>query len=255
MEAWEIRTEQERVEDTITVFYIFCEDEVSEPIYFQHFETDLIKIQTFGNQKSNFTNVMNAIMHGTENDFIKYINNQPTLVNKDIKIWCVYDRDKTDINKRLKNNDSHFSVSIITAQNAGIKVAWSNDAFELWVLLHFEEVLLTNNLAADRQYYYDRLTEILIGQISTNEELIRTTTGNRFTYQRNIKKDKFFKALLTEMTPRIHTAFQRSKSLVSHHNQFRDKALHEKAPCTMVHELVEELIRLGKKKEYLHLIE
>ena len=51
------------------------------------------------------------------------------------KVWVVCDRDKDQ-----NNSDDKFNQSYVRAENNGIEVAYSNDAFELWFLLHFEDV-------------------------------------------------------------------------------------------------------------------
>jgi hypothetical protein len=71
--------------------------------------------------------------------------------------WCVYDRDK----EPNDGKDTAFNDSIVTANSKGIKTAWSNDNFELWILLHFEDVDIQNHEYLSRKKYYERLTEIL----------------------------------------------------------------------------------------------
>ncbi len=46
---WDIKTNDERESDTIVNFVIFCEDSVSEPVYFNYFETDKIKVNCIKN--------------------------------------------------------------------------------------------------------------------------------------------------------------------------------------------------------------
>ncbi|MDY6785829.1 MAG: RloB family protein [Cyanobacteriota bacterium] len=50
------------------------------------------------------------------------------------EVWCVFDRDF----KAESKNQQNFNAAITLAQKEGIKLAISNDAFELWYLLHFE---------------------------------------------------------------------------------------------------------------------
>ena len=37
-EPWNIKEDDTRTADSLPIFIIFCEDEVSEPIYFKYFE-------------------------------------------------------------------------------------------------------------------------------------------------------------------------------------------------------------------------
>lgn len=46
--------------------------------------------------------------------------------------WVVFDKDETP--------SQDFDRAIELAQGNNIKVAWSNQAFELWIILHFQEL-------------------------------------------------------------------------------------------------------------------
>ena len=48
---WEIKVDDTRELNNLYTFIIFCEDEVSEYIYFKWFETSLIKINIINKQK------------------------------------------------------------------------------------------------------------------------------------------------------------------------------------------------------------
>lgn len=50
------------------------------------------------------------------------------------EVWCVFDRDL----KKENYNQQNFNQAIITAQQNNFKLAISNDAFELWFILHYE---------------------------------------------------------------------------------------------------------------------
>lgn len=51
--------------------------------------------------------------------------------------WVVFDR---DIDKEKPNDKETFNEALALAERKGINVAYSNDAFELWFLLHFQVV-------------------------------------------------------------------------------------------------------------------
>ena len=72
---------------------------------------------------------------------VKFFNGQcDSMVNEAIKlsseqynqIWCVF-----DIDDSLK--EGHIISAIQTAQKHGINVAYSNEAFEVWLLYHLSE--------------------------------------------------------------------------------------------------------------------
>jgi len=52
------------------------------------------------------------------------------------EVWCVYDMDVRDIDKDFAN----FDNSIEKAKKLHYKVAYSNDCFELWLLLHYKNI-------------------------------------------------------------------------------------------------------------------
>jgi hypothetical protein len=61
--------------------------------------------------------------------------------------WCVFDRDDTP--------PAAFNDAIAKAGQEGMKVAYSNEAFELWYLLHFHYV----NVAVSRADSITKLSE------------------------------------------------------------------------------------------------
>ena len=81
---WDIKSDDIRKVDSLPTFIIFCEDKVSEPIYFKHFETEKIKVNTIAAQKSKIKNVIKTICYCKENNIFEEEN---------IHIWCVFDRD------------------------------------------------------------------------------------------------------------------------------------------------------------------
>jgi len=158
-QPWELRDSDERKADTKLIFIIFCEDKNSEPIYFKYFETPKIKVNLVKEQDSGMRHVLKAIKRCKDDRLMEYNENgELELTDEEVHIWCVFDMD-LDINNESRDNIS-FDEGIQLAEGKGIKVAWSNDAFELWVLLHFNEInpeLPENKL---RDTYYDNLTKI-----------------------------------------------------------------------------------------------
>ena len=53
----------------------------------------------------------------------------------DDQVWCVF-----DVDDYWKNNQKKFKDAIKKAEENGIELAWSNECFELWLLLHFQAV-------------------------------------------------------------------------------------------------------------------
>lgn len=245
---WEIKTDDSRNEDTIPTFIIFCEDKVAEPSYFKYFETDKIKINCIGEKSSKLFNVFNAIDYCDEREYFDIINSIRVLKTNAPIIWCVYDKDIEVSEKQIKYDNNAFDTAIETAQNRGFKVAWSNDAFELWILLHFEDVNPELENFKHRTAYYDKLTEILKAVPEPNEILSLQLKHPQFNYKDGVKSQKkFTNIVLPLIQPKIKTAISRAKALEKYFST-KNGLHHKKVPCTLVHHLVEELIEMGGKE-------
>jgi hypothetical protein len=247
-EPWNIKTDDARSADSLPTFIIFCEDQVSELIYFKYFETPHIKVNPIGGQKSKMENVIRAIAHCISEDLMEYVDGNPKIKAKDTQIWCAFDRDiEDDLTKRQQGNIS-FDEGVNIASSRGIKVAWSNDAFELWVLLHFEDVDPANKAYENRDYYYERLTGIFKGLPDPGDHLKKALVHKTFNYKTDLKQERNFRNIVRpEMISKTRNAIARANRLADHHAAFGLPA-HQKVPCTLVHELIAELIRVGGKE-------
>ena len=101
-------------------FLIVCEGKQTEPNYFKALTKGIesINCEISGKGKDPNSLVEYAITKKANNDFDK--------------IWVVFDKDE------VPNND--FNDAIAEAERNYIECAWSNEAFELWFLYHFENV-------------------------------------------------------------------------------------------------------------------
>lgn len=246
-EPWNIKDSDNRQADSLPTFIIFCEDEVSEPIYFQYFETSLIKVNVVKDQKSKIDNVIRAITHCISTDLIIHDGDSPRFSSDDTHVWCVFDRDSEETNEKERIGNTHFNESIKMAERSGIKVAWSNDSFELWILLHFEDVSIEDPKNKKRINYYDKLTSIFNALEDPNEDLIKVKRYAQFSYKLNLKQRNNFRNIVrNEIIPNTLKAIERAKKLEELHSQVA-KPDHLKYPCTMVHHLIMELLAVGKK--------
>ena len=182
-------------------FLIVCEGEKTEPNYFKSFPVDpkVIKLDIKGEGKNTKSLVETAIeLKNTEES------------DETDRFWCVFDRDK---NPNNPNDSQNFNSAITLARNNGIDVAYSNDAFELWYLLHFNYY----HTQISRKDYPDMLTDVLGHKYQKNSETIYEKLKDK---QENAIKNA--KRLLQEYKPP---------------NPETDN------PSTTVHLLVEELNR------------
>ncbi len=181
------------IRDTRDKFLIVCEGAKTEPNYFKCFPIS------------------------THNDVVTVIGtgmNTVSLVEKAIElyepknhdqVWCVFDRDSFP--------EGNFSDAITLAKEKGFNVAYSNEAFELWYLLHFNYY----DTGITRQKYIEKLSKLL-----------------EHRYEKNSK------TIYAELRDKQAVAIRNAKRLLA---QYVPSIPHKDNPSTTVHKLVEELNR------------
>ena len=108
-------------------FLIVCEGEETEPNYFKGFQ------QIAHTKRIAFIKIKEGVGVGiTVVKTAKQLKEQGNYA--DDEVWCVFDRDL----KKENNNQQNFNAAIRLAIENQLKLAISNDAFELWYLLHYE---------------------------------------------------------------------------------------------------------------------
>lgn len=236
MEPWEFRTDDKRDPDTKKVFIIFCEDGAVEPAYFNLFKRSDLQISAIGDAKQHHAQVDYATEYFRKNNLIEIneVGNEVLKIDEGAQVWCVFDRDR----EPNDGKDSAFNDSIIAANAKGIKTAWSNDDFELWVLLHFEDVNVNDVSYQSRSKYYERLTVVLRESYPND----RMFNHDRFDYYQSMKsKNKFLRYTYQIMKDKINDAIGRAEVLEQFH-AIPIKPAHLQCPCTKVHHLVKELM-------------
>ena len=244
-EAWEITTNDTRSEDQVITFIIFCEDQNNEPDYFKSFEIEnKLKINCIPNQKKAKLNLINTLEYCADKGLVDCINHSFKIKEGITEnIWCVYDRDveNTDFTKIKKSDNINFTTAIETATQAGLKIAWSNDAFELWVLLHFEVIPSDSKL--HRNYIYDRLTDLLKMTPPFNVVFESLINKQSFNYKTHLKRRyEFLIYVLPLLKEKIAEAIKNAKIL---ENAFGgDVPYHDCNPCTKVHHLINDILKV-----------
>jgi hypothetical protein len=120
------------------------------------------------------------------------------------QVWCVFDRDEFP--------GPDFNHAIALARQYGMDVAYSNEAFELWYVLHFGYT----STPMDRREYCRRLDKLL---------------GHAY--------DKASATMHRELESRLPDALEHAKRLLAQYdppNPMQDR------PSTRVHVLVEQLL-------------
>lgn len=193
--------------------YIFTEGKKTEPIYFgfrkKEIESEIrrknIKVEIKGKGSNTISLVDFAL------DFI--IKEEIDL--KTDECWVVFDKD---------DFDKDFDNAINKAIGNNLKVAYSNEAFELWFLLHF--IFINSTIA--RKDYNKKITENF-----------RKLTGNK-----KYKYDKVesVQLLIEKIKNKESEAIKNAKKLLKQYGD--ENSFLKKNPSTTVHLLVEKLNKL-----------
>jgi RloB-like protein len=128
------------------IFLIYCEGKNTEPSYFNQFKLPFVTIKSFGEGKNTLSLVERAKQLADEG--VK--NNR-----KYDQIWCVFDADPKPDNPFQAEN---FNNAIKKAESLGFGVAYSNQSFEYWLILHFED---HQGGAMNRNLYGDKINAYL----------------------------------------------------------------------------------------------
>jgi hypothetical protein len=142
--------------------------------------------------------------------FIEFEKSVRKEILKDIKTIVVFDKDSF--------TSEAFNTAIQMAEQKGYKVAWSNECFELWFLLHFSYYQCGN----DRNCYFDNLKKVFIDQ------------GIENGYE---KKDPEIFNTLNKFGS-INDAIRNAKKLVTLHDGMTSA---NSKPMTTVYKIIEEL--------------
>ena len=214
------RNNQEQIERPVRYkkyqqfFLIVCEDQNTEPTYFDQFvplfpEYSLY-LKPIGVGKDPLGVVEASII---ERDKLQVES------RKEIDfVWAVFDKDDADENP-TKITRFERAFEIAAAEN--INVAYSNEVFELWLLLHLADVKSTSPIP--RKDIYQHLEEEIQNQHSAD-----------FTY---VHGNSEIIDIILEIGNE-NKAIERASQLLDFH---RTVAPIEANPSTRVHLLVKEL--------------
>lgn len=115
---------------------IVCEGENTEPSYFNQFRITSAKVKSVGVGYNTVSLVNRAIELAQQGNYEK--------------VWCVFDKDD------FKADD--FNAAIQIAETNNFKVAYSNQAFEYWLILHFNDHI---GGGMHRDSYNEKINELL----------------------------------------------------------------------------------------------
>lgn len=182
-------------------FLIVSEGEKTEPSYFKGFRVPSMDIVVVGTGDNTINVVEQAI------DLREKAKRKGDPYDQ---VWAVFDKDSFP--------PEDFNNAVYKAEEMNLLVAESNEAFELWFLLHYN----LYDTAITRQQY----NRILSGLLSE-------------------KYDKACKNMYDRLISMQQTAIDNAdKLMISYPPHFTPS---EKKPFTRVHLLVKELIKFSKR--------
>ncbi len=137
-----------RTRELKQMFLIVCEGERTEPNYFKSFRVP--------------KNVVSIDVRGLGKNPSRLVQSAKKLADEDEydQVWCVFDRDDW--------TPEDFNNAITQAKRLQFKVAYSNEAFELWYVLHFEFL----HAGIPRDDYIRKLNKLLNHKYQKNSETI-----------------------------------------------------------------------------------
>lgn len=142
-EAKALKDRKENTRDKRVRFLIVCEGERTEPNYFEALIRDQSSTVRDVSVKGEGCATIALVKRALE---IKEETERANAMRFD-RVWVVFDKD--DFND--------FNDAINLAKKRGFKVAWTNEAFELWYYLHFEYL----DTAISRHDYIQKLQDVL----------------------------------------------------------------------------------------------
>ena len=207
-------------------YLIVCEGEKTEPNYFNSLKDSLPK---------GVLSLVNIDIDGTGRNTLSIIDETKKLrksyeskyLRKIDKVWAVFDRDSFP--------SEHFNNAIVKGENSKPKIncAWTNEAFELWYLLHFS--------------YYNTGVSRVQYQKLLEREIIQFSGNSGYKYRKNSTE-------MYELLNRFgnqNFAIENSERL---DNLYDDDRFASHNPRTKVHVLIKELIELTEKYATQHQI-
>jgi len=132
-------------------------------------------------------------------------------------VWAVFDKDSF--------SDADFNAAIQKADSNGIGAAWSNEAFELWYLYHFQNRVT----AMSRENYKKAISNAVNASPKFKSK-------KPYVYKKNA--DDNFEIMNEYGSLKNAIAWSEAKS-----KEYTDRRYATQNPCTMVYKLVRQLLR------------
>ena len=213
MENWKRKRRQEYLVMKKYRYYIFCEGQQTEPLYFAAFKK-LIE------ENPIYKDMVLIEIEPCQAETMRVLGMAESYVKRNKiekgQIWCVYDKDSFPA--------EHFNGVVelaesLNKENSKLQyhTAWSNECIEFWFVLHFAYYTANNHRTEYITFLNDKFKELGIGK-----------------YQKNM--NNIFEILMEYGNPKL--AIRYAKRIMK---DAAAKTPTNIAPRTKVYELVEEL--------------
>lgn len=187
---------------------IVCEGENTEPSYFNQFRVTSATVKSVGAGCNTVSLVASAIQLSNEGNYDQ--------------VWCVFDKDNFP--------DANFNNAIKLAKKNNFGIAYSNQAFEYWLILHFND----HQGGGIKRQYYNQMINDLIKPFDIKYD----GNGNKLI------EESFFEILdgidSKTQKKRVELAITRAEKV---YNQFDHTNPAKEESSTTVFKLVKELMR------------
>lgn len=197
------------------LFLIVCEDEKTEPEYFGRFQA----------QFPDETLYLKPVGAGCDAKGVA----ERAIVERDAlaatskkevdETWIVFDKDDLDLKP---STAGRFNEAFTIAQTENFSVAYSNESFELWLLLH------VRNISGNQPIGRREVEQMMVAEIQLHQQYAQ------FEYKHGDAEILDVIAVIGSET----NATQRADALIAHHT---GSPRIEANPSTSVHLLVNKL--------------
>lgn len=215
MESWKKKRRQEHLEMKEHCYYIFCEGQQTEPLYFAGFKKII-------EDNPIYQNMVLIEIEPCQAETMRVIGMAEAYVKRNKlkkgQVWCVYDKDSFP---SANFNRVEQRSKQLNRENPELQyhTAWSNECIEFWFLLHFAYYTSNNYRTKYISFLNDKFRELGLEK-----------------YQKNMKG--IFDILMRKGNPKL--AIRYAEKIMA---DGRGKTPSEIAPGTKVYELVQELAK------------
>ncbi len=191
---------------------IVCEGTKTEPNYFE----------TFAEKKQGvivYDIEVKGLGRGTK-DVVEKVIDLKNKNNYDC-VWAVFDKDEFPA--------KDFNEAIAMGQNNGIEVAWSNEAFELWYLYHFQNM----TTGVPRKDYEEKISAAVNASPKYKSK-------KKYKYAK--KDPNNYEIMITYESMESALRYAEAKRI-----EYTDSRYANQNPCTTVYRLVRQLLGRDEK--------